>query len=59
MEGKATSGGVGIGESEMLCELASCQAGMEGPPRVGIGTDGVLATVDPRLRSKAFRDFNS
>jgi len=54
-EGKATSDGVGV---EMLCEFASCHAGMEGPT-VGIGVDGILGIVDPRLRSKAFRDFNS
>ena len=57
--GKATSGGVETGGSEMLGEFASCQAGMEGPARFGIGADEIFEIVDPRLRSKAFRDFNS
>lgn len=46
------------GEST-LGELTSCHAGIVGLPRRGIGEDGALGTVGPRLRSKAFNDFNS
>lgn len=48
-----------VGESEMLVEFASCQAGIAGLPRTGMGVDGAIEVVDPRLRRSAFRDFNS
>jgi len=60
LSGYAGGERVGAGdESEMLGEFASCHAGMAGLPGSVIGVDGVLEVVDPRLRSKAFRDFNS
>ena len=38
---------------------ASCHAGIDGLPGNANGDDGEGDNPDPRLKSKAFRDFNS